>query len=651
MRLRYPMLLSSLALACLPAVAGKQTVPIEAFVEQQQFSMPRLSPDGKHLAVNVRIKRGDRTVPTMTIYSLPQLEIVTTIALPGFEIPVNFFWITNERLAVKKGLEVGLREAPIATGEVLAVNLDGTKQEYLYGYKGFRQSSRGDRYGDDYGSGVVAHVPRAHDGHILVGTYLWEGNHSILYDINSNNAVRKLIADIPAKHLDFVIQNDGKPRFATGVDDGDNNVLYRLDDASGEWRKVDDKRQGKFFHPFAFTPDDKAFYARYSERGGPTVILREDLASGARATVASDPLASIDLLQFTAAPEVPFAAGTGVGVPKVRYLDETTPEAALHKTLSQLFPDAFVDFINFTDDGQKLLFAVASDRDPGSYYLYDRTTGKADLLMTNMPRIDSADMAERRPVEFAARDGVRITGYLTLPKDAPGQKMPMVVLPHGGPFDVRDSWYFDTDAQFLASRGYAVLQVNYRGSSGLGAGFVEAGHREWGGKLIDDIVDGVKWAIAQPMIDGRRVCAYGWSYGGYAAMMLAAREPSLFKCSVGAGGVYSLRRIYDDEGVKGEKRASKYFAKTMGEDSKLLDAASPTQLADRITVPVLLVHGSKDKIAPIVHAEMMRDALAKAGHPPEWMEMPNEGHGFYDSEHQKQFYEKLAAFLDKNIGK
>jgi dipeptidyl aminopeptidase/acylaminoacyl peptidase len=222
---------------------------------------------------------------------------------------------------------------------------------------------------------------------------------------------------------------------------------------------------------------------------------------------------------------------------------------------------------------------------------------------------------------------------------------------HGGPFEVSDEWFFDADAQFLASRGYAVLQVNYRGSDGRGPGFVRAGHRQWGGALIDDIVDGANWAVAQPGIDGARVCAYGWSYGAYASLMLAARAPSLFKCAVGAGGVYSLAQIYDDERVKGNKRSTNFFIKTMGEDRALLDAISPTTLAGKITAPVLLVHGSKDKVAPIVHARLMRDALASAGRPPEWMEMPNEGHGFYDSEHQKQFYLKLESFLAKNIGK
>lgn len=641
-------------LACAGTAIGAapaKLVPIDAFVEQQQFSHPQLSPDGKHLAVNVRIQRGDRTVPTMTIYALqPEMKIVSSIVLPGFEVPVDFMWLNNQRLVVKKGLELGLRERPVATGEVVAVDLDGKRPEYLYGYKGFKQSSRGDRYGDDYGYGSVADIPRSRDGRVLLGTYQWDGEHSMLYDINSTNSVRKLLADIPMKNLTFIVQNNGSPRFAYGFDDKYDGVLYRRDDTSGEWKRPDRKTLGAAFWPFAFTPDDSSVYARYSEKGGPFAIARESLATGERTIVASDPLGSLDTVEYTAPPEVPFAVSSNIGIPKVRYLDEKLPEVALHKTLSQSFPDAYVHFINFTDDGQTLLFSVRSDRDPGSYYLYDKKTGKAEMLLLNMPKIVPEDMAERKPVVFAARDGLQMTGYLTMPSNAGRKKLPLVVMPHGGPFDISDDWYFDADAQFLASRGFAVLQVNFRGSDGRGIRFLHAGYREWGGKLIDDIADGVKWAGTQPDIDGARVCAYGWSYGAYASLMLAAREPELIKCSVGAGGVYDLPQIYDDEGVKGERQTTNYFIKTMGKDQAALQASSPTRLADKIKIPVLLAHGGKDKTAPIVHAERMRDALAKAGRPPEWMEMAREGHGFYDSENRKQFYLKLEAFLNKHIG-
>jgi dipeptidyl aminopeptidase/acylaminoacyl peptidase len=259
-------------------------------------------------------------------------------------------------------------------------------------------------------------------------------------------------------------------------------------------------------------------------------------------------------------------------------------------------------------------------------------------------------MGQRKPISFAARDGLTITGYLTLPKGAGGKKLPLILMPHGGPIGISDEWYFDPEAQFLASRGYAVLQVNYRGSDGRGPGFREAGHREWGGKMLDDLVDGVKWASTQPEVDGARACVYGGSFGAYAALMLAAREPAMFKCTVGMAGVYYLPRIFDDDRVKGNKQTIAYFKRTMGDDVAALEAASPTRLADKITIPVLLVHGKKDEVAPIVHAEMMRDALTKAGRPPEWMVVPNEGHGFYDSEHQKQYLLKLEAFLAKHLG-
>lgn len=650
MHLRSTLLGACLA-ACFPAVhAADPLVPIDAFVEERQFSQPRLSPDGKHIAVNVRIKRNDRNIPTMTVYSLPELRVVSAIALPGFEIPIDFSWISNRRLIVEKGLEVGTRERPVATGEVVALDLDGSKQEYLYGYKGFKQSSRGDRYGDDYGWGNVEHIPVSRDGHVFLGTHNWDGSHSMLYDINTGNSARKLLADISNKDMGFVFQNDARPRFSYGEDDDNNPVLYRRDDASGDWRQVDAKLLGRGFHPFGFTPDNRAVYAWNSDKGEPFSIVREDMQTGKRTLVAQDALGSIGMVQYSALPAIPFAVAVSTGIPKARYLDETAPAAILHKTLTGLFPDSLVHFINFTDDGEKLLFSVQSDRDPGSFYVFDKKAGKAELLFSNMPLIDAEQMAERMPISFAARDGLQMTGYLTMPKNPARKKLPMVLLPHGGPFDVTDDWLFDDDAQFLASRGYAVLQVNFRGSGGRGVTFKEAGYREYGGKMMDDLIDGVKWANARADIDAGRVCVFGASFGGYAALMLPVRAPAMFKCSVGYSGRYDLAARYDEDNFKGKTRETNFLIKTMGNDPAMLAAYSPTLLADQIKIPVLLVHGSKDKTTSLPQAERMRDALTKAGRPPEWLLSKIEGHGFYDRENRKEFYQRLEAFLAKHIG-
>ncbi|MES2152281.1 MAG: S9 family peptidase [Pseudomonadota bacterium] len=651
MRFRSTLIFACLSAAHAASQGADKLIPIDAFVERQQFSQPRLSPDGKHVALNVRIKRGDRVVPTMTVYSLPDLNIVSTIALTGFEIPVNFGWLNNHRLVVQKGLELEDRERPAATGEVVAVDLDGSKPLYLYGYKNFKLSPRGERYGDDYGYGAITQIPEAGDGHLFIGSHQWDGHHSMLYDINSNNSVRKLLADIPMENMGFVLQNDSKPRFSFGRNDDNEPVLLRLDDADGEWKKVDKARLGTGFHPFAFTADNLSVYASQSINGAPYQIVREVMSSGERSTIAKDATGNIDILEYTARPEQPFAFSTTIGIPKARYLESTSPDAKLHKLLSEQFPDAYVHFINFSDDGKKLLFSVRSDRDPGSFYLFDRGAGKADLLFTNMPQIEPEEMAERRPILFAARDGLQVAGYLTLPKNPSKKKLPMVLLPHGGPFADGDEWFFDTDAQFLASRGYAVLQVNFRGTEGRGVKFRESGYREWGGKMLNDLIDGVKWANTQPEIDANRVCVFGISFGGYAALMLPVREPGMFKCSVGHSGRYNMASKYQQEGIKGDTKSTNFLIKTMGDDPALLASSSPTNNADKIKIPVLLVHGKKDKTTALDQAEDMRDALVKAGNPPEWMLVAKEDHGFYHPENHKAFYERLEVFLAKHLGK
>lgn len=639
-------------LAPLAATAADTAlIPVEHFTEEATYSQARLAPDGKHVALNVRMLRNGRMIPTLTVYSLPELKHVSSIALVAFEIPADFFWLTNSRLIVMKGMEVGLRMAPQATGEVVAVNLDGTQQQYLYGYNNFKQSSRGPRYGDDYGFGEVTHVPAARNGHLMLASHNWNVKRSQLYDIDSISSARRLIADIPAEYLDFQVQNDGKPRFASGVNEDNEAVLYRLDDSSGEWRALKAGKPGSRYRPFAFTPDDKAVYVSQSVSGEPDSIVREDMASGVRTPVASDSLGSINHFEYTAEPSVPFAYSSDVAMPRARYLDDKLPDAVLHKTLSAAFPNAYVHFINFSDDGQRLLFSVSSDRDPGSFYLYDRKTAKADLLFSNMERIDPLEMAERHPFTFAARDGLKITGFLTLPAKAGKAKLPLILLPHGGPIDIADSWYFDTDAQFLASRGYAVLQVNFRGSGGRGKGFESAGYKEWGGKMMDDLVDGVKWASAKPEIDGSRVCVFGASFGAYSALMLPARAPGMFKCAVGYSGIYSLPDAYKNDRVNSSKRSTNYLRKVMGDDEALLRKQSPTTLASDITLPVLLVHGGNDKVTELKQAEMMRDALLRAGNGPEWILEKDEGHGFYDAKRRQEFYERLETFLGKHLAK
>jgi dipeptidyl aminopeptidase/acylaminoacyl peptidase len=647
-------LVLSACLAALPCAAQNSTatsppglVSIASFAAQDQFYNPRMSPDGKHLAVTVRTPLGKRLVPMITFYSLPGLKLESTVRLKVFEVPADYYWVSNTRLVLEKAQEFGSREAPSLTGEVMAMEFDGTRQEYLYGYDMFTYATR-NRHDDDHGYGYVSRVPEPMNNHVMVSSQLWRTERSMLIDIDTRTGTRKERASLSISGLRFVTQADGTPRFAYGSREDNSFVLMR-NDGGDSWSTVDKARVGSTLRPLAFTPDNSEVLAWHSARGGPMGLVRENMSSGERRPVAADPNGNLSVM-YGSKPGLPIAAITQVGRPHFIYFDDNDPDVKLHKSLSAQFPDGLVYFIDFAQDGSKLMFSVRSDRDPGVYYLYDRRANRADMLMLAMEQIEPEQMAERRPISFKARDGLPLHGYLTMPRHAPNQKVPLVLIPHGGPHGPYDGWYFDSDAQFLASRGYAVLQLNYRGSGGRGPGFEHIGYRQWGGKIMDDLIDGVKWAVAQGEVDGSRMCAFGASFGGYAALMLAAREPDLFKCTIGYAGVYDLPYIYEEDRTRTSRRGKNWVKKFIGEDQEELNRFSPARQAASIKAPVLLIHGGKDEIAPKEHAFRMRDALAAAGKAPEWMYIDYEGHGFYDTENATAVYTKLEDFLKRHIG-
>ncbi|MDE2316885.1 MAG: S9 family peptidase, partial [Xanthomonadaceae bacterium] len=341
---------------------------------------------------------------------------------------------------------------------------------------------------------------------------------------------------------------------------------------------------------------------------------------------------------------------TATGTPRPIYIDPTLPAAKLYMAISQKFPGEFVDFINFSEDGRELLFSVSSDRDPGTYYLIDTAHYKVVKLFAAAPWIDPSKMAERIPMHFKASDGLELEAILTVPNGVPMNNLPMVLLPHGGPHGVDDDWFFDGDAQFLASRGYLVLQVNYRGSSGRGLDFEQAGFLQWGTRIQQDLIDGVKWAEQQQYADPNRVCVYGGSFGGYSAMMSVIRAPKLFKCAIGYAGVYDLAMMYKKGDIRTDQFGRNYLATVIGKDDAALAANSPDKLADQIDVPVLLIHGKDDQRAPFAQAKAMRAALEAAHKPYEWMSKPDEGHGFYTEANNVDRLNLMQAFLAKYIG-
>ena len=335
------------------------------------------------------------------------------------------------------------------------------------------------------------------------------------------------------------------------------------------------------------------------------------------------------------------------GLPRTEYFDPANPAAKLHRSLQASFPGLLVTLGEATDDGSKGLFFVRGDRIPNDVYLFDYKAKRADFLMASNADIDPAQMAARKPVSLKARDGTPLHGYLTVPNGSDGKGLPLVINPHGGPIGVADDWLFDSDAQLLASRGYAVLQVNYRGSGNHGRDFTAAGYRQWGRAMQDDLTDATRWAIEQGIADPKRICIYGGSYGAYAALMGAVREPGLYRCAAGNVGVYDLEMMYKED-ARNHDSYKEYMDRTMGTEG--LASISPNLMAERIAIPVLLTAGESDLTAPPGHTRKMRDALEKLGKPVETKIYFGEGHGYYEPENRMDFYTRLLAFLDRHIG-
>jgi dienelactone hydrolase len=651
------------ALALLP-VAGFAAVPLEDFARHLQFISVEISPAGDYLAATSVVD--DKRV--LSLIHLADMKGVNVRPRDSMEL-ADFWWAAPHRLMYSVGEKIGGLAPPVSTGELYAVNADGGSQTELFG---FRASG---------GMGIATHIAHAQStiaygipidrlrgdpGHALIASYAINGAGSfgerrqssigvfpdaLKIDLDSGKTAP--VTTSPLRSARFLTDYEGAVRFAWGEDEHQmTQVWYRAADG-GDWRKVFDEGQDhRRVNPMAFNRKQDAVYFACGGRHNVGGICLWNIADGTMKTLWSGNVVGPDSLVRTFDDRDVFAIRSMPGRGAVTLIDKTAPEAQLLIAMMQQFPGEDVSFVSHSDDGSKVVVLVESGADPGQFYLYDARTHKLAFLVDRAPWIKPEQMAKVQPVEFKARDGLALHGYLTRP---PGQdqakNLPLVVLVHGGPYGVRDRWEFDPYVQMLASRGYAVLQVNYRGSGGYGEAFVHAGFRQWGGSMQDDVTDATRWAIAQGVADPGRICIFGGSYGGYAALEGAVKEPDLYRCTIGYVGVYDLRLMYTRGDIPQFVFGKNYLETRLGTDEDDLWNRSPIAHLDKLKARVMLIVGGQDHRVPPVQGERLHGELEKRHIAHEWLYQRTEAHGFYNEEHLTRMFEQVIGFLDHNIGK
>jgi dipeptidyl aminopeptidase/acylaminoacyl peptidase len=386
-------------------------------------------------------------------------------------------------------------------------------------------------------------------------------------------------------------------------------------------------------------------YAIAGTRSGRYALFRYDFASDRLGALVYENEA-VDVDGFQTTPE-----GKLLGV---TFTDERehalwldSAMAAHQHRIDAALPARLNRIVSMSADRARLLVFSKAPDDPGSYHLFDAATARLTAVADPHPGLRGKPLAAMQAVRFRARDGLEIPGYLTLPPGREARGLPLIVMPHGGPY-ARDSWEYDPWVQYLAGKGYAVLQPNFRGSTGFGRDYVARGDGEWGRGMQDDVDDGVKWLTAQGVADAGRVCIMGASYGGYAAMLAAHRNPELYRCAIAFAGISDVaaQLRYDRTTFESERLFRAWRARIQGK-APSLDMLSPIKSVARMTVPLLIAHGTADRNVPFEQSRWLHEALERAGRAHEYLIYPGEEHGLADPENSADFLTRVGAFLDR----
>jgi len=644
--------LLAMVLLALATAAAQAEVDTRQFFENARIANLQISPDGEHAAFTFE----EGTERRLGILNIDRMEFTTSFGFGNNQHVFQFWWASDSRVVMNVGTVTGNLDNTGRPTNLYAANVDGSRREQI-----FEMSMSGYQ--------VLHPLPDDPD-HILIARYhMADEGRPNAHLLNIYRGTTNFLADQPNSRNLVGLGADNAGELRVGVemitgdsfDDTELNVFIKDRD---EWRRfeLDAERPNPNIQPIGFSADNRRIY----------FLSNHDMASNDRLGAFRYDMDTDKVELLYRDDEVDIAGGlfghdgevlgvtTRFGPRRYVFFEDKATEnadAVLIQRLALSFPGQDVALTSFTRDGKRAILSVSSDRNPGEYYRFNLETMQAEFLGNRMPELDTELLVRMQPVRIEARDGLILHAMLTLPRDADGP-VPMIVNVHGGPFGITDHWGYNPEAQFFAQHGYATLQVNFRGSGNRGTDFQNAGRREWGRAMQDDVTDATRWAIEQGHAIEDRICIYGGSYGGYASLMGVVREPELYQCAVGYVGVFDLPWFRSGDGNDWSRQRDRrtrqdrerWMNAWVGSDMDALEEVSPVHHVDKIQAELFIVHGGADVRVVVGHAERLRDALNRVGKDHEWLLKPDEGHGFFDVDNRVVLYERMLDFFDRTIG-
>lgn len=630
------------------APGGTGETPAAAFLRHPTYERVSLSPNGNHIAAIARKGATDSVVtfPAAGGKARALAEVIRDRFQPGHAL-VNVHWANDDRLLITSSKPVIGTRVQVRRSQLFGIDFDGSRFEHL-----------GQDWPKNYHLGGLLSVLRDDPGHVLLRLGIPGANYPtpVRVDVRTGAFSPATRSPWGVYHW-FVDHRDqiraalgaGKPR--GGVRDGELFYLTMArvdpDEAFQEvarWNPIEE--DGMSFAGFTARPEI-IYVVKPSENGARRTIYTYDLEQRALGDLVFEhPEVDAHWVSTSKVDGRPLYILYDTDRPEIHFLD---PEwKRLQALLDDALPDRINRFVSSDRNEHRFIVESSSDVAPPEYYLFNKFRSDLTLLFKAYPELEGVELAPMKPVQYEARDGVTIHGYLTLPVSA---RLPIatIVLPHGGPFS-RDVWGWDPEVQFLANRGFAVFQPNFRGSDGYGEEFEQLGWGQWGLAMQDDITDGVRWLIEEGVADGARIGIFGTSYGGYAALQGLVSTPELYAAGASYAGVTDLRFLLSQDKMRFryDDMAEQLIGRRRHDREKLI-AASPARNARRIRAPVLIGHGTGDPRVSVKHAEALARELKRNERAVEVLIYEDEIHGFLDHRNRAHFYHRLATFFREHL--